>query len=148
MLENMLLLLHCMQLYPSYCLDFPLVGLVIELVWVDLWVAVTVVVGSTTVVDSAMEMAWIVDMQNVVVEMVSIVNIVDMQMAIGIVAGIVVDTVEVAGFHNHILSNFVQVVVNIVVEAKLAMALEGSKDYKVDRHNFVEGIVADLVEAS
>ena len=137
-----------MQICPPYYSDLPLVGLVIELVWVDLWVAITVVVGSTTVVDSAVEMAWIVDMQNVVVEMVWIVNIVDMQMAIGIVDGIVVDTVEVASFHNHILSNLVQVVVDIVVEAKLAMALEGSKDYKVDRHNFVEGIAADLVEAS
>ena len=62
--------------------------------------------------------------------------------------GIVVDIVEVAGFHNHILSNLVQVVVDIVVEAKLAMALEGSKDFEVDRGNFVEGIVADFVEAS
>ena len=114
------------------------------MVWVDLWVAVTVVVGSTTVVDSVVEMAWIVDMQNVVVEMVWIVNIVDMQMAVGIV----VDTAEVAGFHNHIISNVVQVVVDIVVEAKLAMALEGSKDFEVNRGSFVEGIVVDFVEAS
>ena len=63
-------------------------------------------------------------------------------MAVDIVAGIV----EVAGFHNHIPSNLVQVVVDIVVEAKLAMALEGSKDFEVDRGNFVEGIVADFVE--
>ena len=68
-------------------------------------------------------------------------------MAVDIVAGIVVDTVEVAGFHNHILSNLVQVVVDIVVEAKLAMALEVSKDFEVDKGNFVEGIVADFVEA-
>jgi len=33
-----------------------LVGLVIELVWVDLRVVVTVVVGATTVEDSAAEM--------------------------------------------------------------------------------------------
>ena len=71
-----------------------------------------------------------------------------MQMAVGIVAGIVVDTVEVVGFHNHILSNLVQVVVNIVVEAKFAMALEGSNDFEVDRGNFVEGIVFGFVEAS
>ena len=143
----MLLPLQCMQICPPYYSDFPLVGLVIELVWVDLWVAVTIVVGSTTVVDSAVEMAWIVDMQNFVVEMVWTVNIVDMQMAIGIVAGIVVDTVEVVGSHNHILSNLVQVVVDIVVEAKLAMELEGSKDYKMDKHNFVEGLVADSAVA-
>ena len=148
MWENMLLPLQCMQLFLPYYLDLQLVGLVIELVWVDLWVAVTVVVESTMVVDSAVEMAWIVDMQNFVAKMVWTVNIVDMQMVVGIVAGIVVDTVEVAGFHNHILSNLVQVVVNIVVEAKLAMALEGSKDFEVDKGNFVEGIVADFVEAS
>ena len=122
--------------------------LVVELVWVDLRVAVIVVVGSTTVEDSVVEMGWMADIQNVVVERVWIADIVDMQMVVGIVAAIVVDTVEVAGFHNHILSNLVQVVMNIVVEAKLAMALEGSKDYKVDRNNFVEGIVVDLVEAS
>ena len=104
-------------------------------------------VGSTTMVDSVVEMGWIADIQNVVVERVWIADIVDMQMVIGIVAGIVVDTVQAAGCHNHILSNLVQVVVNIVVEAKLSMALEGSKDYKVDKHNFAEGIVADLVEA-
>ena len=69
-------------------------------------------------------------------------------MAVGIVASIVVDIVEVAGFHNHILSNLVQVVVDIVVEAKLAMALEVSKDFEVDKGNFVEGIVADFVDAS
>ena len=61
-------------------------------------------------------------------------------MAVDIVAGIV----EVASFHNHILSNLV----DIVVEAKLTMALEGSKDFEVDKGNFVEGIVADFVEAS
>ena len=103
----MLLPLQCMQICPPYYSDLPLVGLVIELVWVDLWVVVTVVVGSTMVVDSTVEMAWIVDMQNVVVEMEWTANIVDMQMVVGIVAGIVVDTVEVAGFHNHILSNLV-----------------------------------------
>ena len=135
MWENMLLPLQCMQICPLYYSDLPLVGLVIELVWVGLRVAVTVVVGSAMVVDSAVEMAWIVD-------------IVDMKMAVGIVAGIVVDTVEVAGFHNHILSILVQVGVDIVVEAKLAMALEGSKDFEVDRGNFVEGIIADFVEAS
>ena len=134
----MLLPLQCMQICPPCYLDWPLVGLVVELVWVDLWVAVTVVVGSTTVVDSAVEMAWIVDMQNVFVEMVWTVNIVDMQMVVGIVASIVVDIVEVAGFHNHILSNLVQVFVDIVVEAKLSMALEGSKDFEVDRGSFVE----------
>ena len=64
------------------------------------------------------------------------------------VAGIVVDTVEVAGFHNHILSILVQVGVDIVVEAKLAMALKGSKDFEVDRGNFVEEIVANSIEAS
>lgn len=68
-------------------------------------------------------------------------------MVVGIVVGIVVDTVEAAGCHNHILSNLVQVVVDIVVEAKLAMALEGSKDYKMDKHNFAEGLVADSVVA-
>ena len=77
MWENMLLPLQCMQLCPPYYSDFPLVGLVIELVWVDLWVAVTVVVGSTTVEDSTVEMGWFVDMQNVVVEMVWIVDIED-----------------------------------------------------------------------
>ena len=75
----------------------------------------------------------------------------DMKMVVGTVAGNVVDIVEtvvVVGFHNHILSNLVQVVVDIVVEAKLAMALEGSKYFEVDRGNFVEGILADFVEAS
>jgi len=47
------------------------------LVWVDLWVVVIVVVGSTTVEDSTVEVGWIVDMQNVVVEMVWIVDIED-----------------------------------------------------------------------
>ena len=78
MWENMLLPLQCMQLFPPYYSDLQLVGLVIELVWVDLWVAVTVVVGSTTVEDSAADMGWIVDMQNVVVDMVWIEDIVDM----------------------------------------------------------------------
>ena len=71
-----------------------------------------------------------------------------MKMVVNIVAGIVVDTIEVAGFHNHILSILVQVGVDIVVEAKLAMALEGSKDFEADRDSFVEGIVVDFVEAS
>ena len=104
-------------------------------------------VGSTTMEDSVLEMGWMVDIQNVVVERVWIADIVDMQMVVGIVASIIVDTVEAAGCHNHILSNLVQVVVDIVVEAKLAMALEGSKDYKMDKHNFAEGFVADWVEA-
>ena len=78
MWEKMLLSLQCMLLCPPYYSDLPLVGLVIELVWVDLWVTVTVVVGSTMVEDSAADMGWIVDMQNVVVEMVWIEDIVDM----------------------------------------------------------------------
>ena len=78
MWENMLLPLQYMQLFPPYYSDLQLVVLVIELVLVDLWVAATVVVGSTTVEDSAADMAWIVDMQNVVVEMVWIEDIVDM----------------------------------------------------------------------
>ena len=69
MLENMLLPLQCMWTYPLYCSDLPLVGLVIELVWVGLRVAITVVVESTMVEDSTAEMAWIVDMQNFVAEM-------------------------------------------------------------------------------
>jgi len=100
------------------------------------------VAGSTTVEDSAVEMGWMADMQNFVVEMAW--NIVDMEMVVGIVAGIA----EVAGFRNHILSNFEMVVVDIVVEAKLAMALEESKDFEVDRYNFAEGIVVDFAEAS
>ncbi len=111
-----------MQVYPSYCSDLSLVGLVIELVWVGLRVAVTVVVESTMVVDSDARMEWMADMQNFVVEMAWMVDIVDMKMAVGIVAGNVVETVVVVGFHNHILSNLVQVVVDIAVEAKLAMA--------------------------
>ena len=49
----------------------------------------------------------------------------DMKMAVGTVAGNVVDIVEtvvVVGFHTHIPANLVQVVVDIVVEAKLATA--------------------------
>ena len=98
--------------------------------------------------DSVAEMAWIADMHNFVAEMAWMADIVDMEMAVDIVAGVVVGTVEVAGFHSHILFNLVQVVVDIVVEAKLAMALEESKYFEVDRGNFVEGIVANFVEAS
>jgi hypothetical protein len=120
--------------------------MVIASVWVDLKVTVTVVVVTIMVVDSAVGM----DMHNFVAEMAWIEDMVGMKMFVGIVAGNVVDTVEtveVVGFHNHIPSNLVQVVVDIVVEAKLAMALEGSKDYKMDKHNFAEGTVADSVEA-
>ena len=116
------------------------------LVWVDLKVTVIAMVVLTMVVDSAVGM----DMQNFVAEMAWMEDMADMKMVVGTVAGNVVDIVEtvvVVGFHNHILSNLVQVVVDIVVEAKLAMALEGSKDYKMDKHNFAEKFVADLVEA-
>lgn len=104
MLENMLLLLQCMQVYPSYCLDFPLAGLVVELGWAGLKVDITVVVVLVMVKDSIAEMAWIVDMQNFVLEMAWTVDIVDMEIAVDIVAGIFFGIVEVAGFHNHILS--------------------------------------------
>ena len=143
----MLLPLQCMQICPLCYSDLPLVGLVIDLVWVGLRVAVTVVVESTMVVDSVVGMEWMADMQNFVAEMAWILDIADMKMAVGIVAGNVVDTVEVAG-HNHILSNLVQVVVDIVVEAKLAMALEESKYFAVDRGHSVEGIVVEFAEAS
>ena len=109
----------------------------IALVWVDLKVTVTVVVVLTMVVDSAVGM----DMHNFVAELAWMEDMMSMKMVV--VAGNVVDTaetVEVVGFHNHIPSNLVQVVVDIVVEAKLAMALEGSKDYKMDKHNFAEGL--------
>ena len=118
----MLFLLQCTLICPPCYLDLPQVGLVIELVWVGLRVTVTVVVVSTMVVDSAVEMEWMADMQNFVAEMAWMVDIVDMKMVVSIVASNVVDTIEVVGFHNHILSNLVQVVVDIVVEAKLAMA--------------------------
>ena len=137
----MLLPLLYMQICPLCYLDLPPVGMVIVLVWVDLKVTVTVVVVSTMVVDSAVGM----DMQNFVAEMAWMEDMVGMKMAVGIVAGNVVDTVEVVGFHNHIPSNLVQVFVDIVVEAKLVMALEGSNDFEVDRGNFVEGIVVDFV---
>ena len=146
MQDNMLLPLLYMQICPLCYLDLPPVGMVIVLVWVDLKVTVTVVVVLTMVVDSAVGM----DMQNFVAEMAWMKDMVGMKMAVGTVAGNVVDIVEtvvVVGFHNHILSNLVQVVVDIVVEAKLAMALEGSKDYKMDKHNCSEGFVADSVEA-
>ena len=143
----MLLPLQCMQTCPLCYSDLPLVGLVIELVWVGLRVVVTVVVESTMVVDSAVGMEWMEDMKNFVAEMAWMVDIVDMKMVVGIVAGIV-DIAEVVDSHNHILSNLVQVVVDIVVEAKLAMGFEESKYFEVDRGNFAEGIVVEFVEAS
>ena len=85
MSENMLLPLQYMRTCPLCYSDLPLVGLVIELAWVGLRVAVTVVVGSTMVVDFAVEMAWMVDMQNFVVEMAWTMDIVDMEMAVDIV---------------------------------------------------------------
>lgn len=83
-------------------------------------------------------MPWIVD----------IVGIVDMEMVVDIVVGIVVHIIEVADFHNHILSNLVQVGFDIVVVARLAMELEYSKNFEVDIDSFVEGIVVDFVEES
>ena len=65
----MLLPLQCMQICPLCYSDWPPVGLAIVLVWVDLMVTVTVVVVSAMVVDSTVEMEWMVDMQNFVVEM-------------------------------------------------------------------------------
>ena len=65
----MLLPLQYMQTCPLCYLDWPPVGLAIVLVWVDLMVTVTVVVVAAMVVDSAVEMEWMVDMQNFVAEM-------------------------------------------------------------------------------
>ena len=146
MQDNMLLPLLYMQICPLCYLDLPPVGMVIALVWVGLKVTVTVVVVTVMVVDYVAGM----DMQNFVAEMAWMKDIVGMKMAVGTVAGIAVDIVEtvvVVGFHNYIPFNLVQVVVDIVVEAKLAMALEGPKDYKMDKHNFAEGLVADSVVA-
>ena len=83
-------------------------------------------------------MEWIAD----------IVGIVGMEMVVDIVAGIVVVIVEVADFHNHILSNLVQVGFDIVVESKLAMALGYSKSFEEDTNSFVEGITDGIVEES
>lgn len=151
MLENMLLPQHCMQVYPFYCLDLPLAGLVIELVSAGLKIVVTVVVVLVVVENFVAEMAWIMDMQNSVAEMawiVDIFGIVGMEMVVDIVAGIVVGIVEVADFHNHILSNLMQVGFDIVVEAEPAMELEYSKNFEVDTDSFVEGIFVDFVEES
>lgn len=65
-----------------------------------------------------------------------------------IFVGIVEDIfVEVAGFHNYILSNLVQVGFDIAVESKLAMALGYSKSFEEDTDIFVEGIVEESLVA-
>ena len=92
---------------------------------------------------SVVEMAWIVD----IVETVGMGMVVDS--VVGIVIGIVEDTfVDVAGFHNHIPSNLVQIGFDIVVEAKLVMALGYSKSFEEDTDSFVEGIAEGFVEES
>lgn len=69
-------------------------------------------------------------------------------MVVDIVDGIVVGIIEVVGFNNHIVSILVQVGLDVVVEARLAMALQYSKNFEADMDSFVEGTVADFVEES
>lgn len=114
-------------------------------------VVVTVLVVLVVVDNFVAEMAWIMDMQNSIAEMAcnaNIIGIVGMEMVVDIVVGIVVGIVEVVDFHNHIPSNLVQVGFDIVLEAKLSMALEYSKNFEVDTNSFVEGIVVDFVKES
>jgi len=88
------------------------------------------------------EMPWIVD----TIETVGMEMAIDI--VVGIAIGIVEDTlVEVAGFHNYILSNLVQVGFDIVVEAKLATTLGYSKNFGEDTDSFVEGIVEESLAA-
>lgn len=66
-----------------------------------------------------------------------------------IVVGIVEDRfVEMASFHNHILSNIMQVGFDIFMEAKHAMTFGYSNSFEEDTDRFVEGISEGFVEES